>query len=256
MVKKLFLLLLLSGAFCLAGKETAGIQGRVWIIRHGQRDTVKAPDYDPALTPAGRRQAELAAAYLKKMKFSGRICASPYRRTLETASIIAKALDRQVYITPFLQEFVRFPGVHPVRERSLAALKKEFPLLAEQPELPRNWAIRNKETLEDVRIRLHAGLQQLSLVHDSEVLLVTHGAVLKAAHMLATGRSGTGKWEKMNWNCCISAYDFSSPAPPRIRLFFEVGFLPEELVTSNERYLLKKKNQAALPVQADPMVKK
>jgi len=235
-VVKILICILFLTALPLSAAGPADLDGRVWLIRHGQRAVVQAPDFDPPLTADGRRQARLAAEYLKKMNFKGGIYASPYRRTMETACIIAETLDLPVHTAPFLQEFVRFPGRHPVRERDFAELKKEFPRLVSPPELPRNWAIRRGETLDDVRDRLHAGLRQLPRPGEKEVLCVTHGAVLKAVHMLATGRGGTGKWEKMNWNCCLSLYDFSPPAPPRVRLFFEVGFLPEELVTSNARY--------------------
>ena len=231
MVKKWFCLLFLAGSMLFAAEP----EGKVWLIRHGQRCPVLAPDFDPPLTAAGRKQALLAAGYLKKMKFRGKIYASPYRRTLETASIIAETLDLPIQAAPFLQEFVRFPGVHPVRERTLAELKKEFPRLVSTPELSRNWAIRNRETLDTVRERFRAGLDELSLAGGQEVLLVTHGAVLKAAHMLATGCAASGPWKKTNWNCCLSMYEFSPASPPRVRLFFEVGFLPEELITSNDR---------------------
>ena len=240
MVKILICILFLT-ALPLSAAGPADLDGRVWLIRHGQRGSVQAPDFDPPLTADGRRQARLAAEYLKKMNFRGSIYASPYRRTLETASIIAETLDLPVCAAPFLQEFVRFPGRHPVRERDFSELKKEFPRLVSPPELPRSWAIRAGENLDDVRERLHAGLRQLPVRDGKEVLLVTHGAVLKAAHMLATGRGGTGKWEKMNWNCCISLYEFSPAVPSRVRLFFEVGFLPEKLVTSNARYKIDEK---------------
>ncbi|MBQ7206679.1 MAG: histidine phosphatase family protein [Lentisphaeria bacterium] len=237
MVKTCLFFLVLAGSVLFAAEP----DGKVWLIRHGQRCPVLAPDFDPPLTAEGRKQAQFAAGYLKKMGFRGKIYASPYRRTLETASIIAETLDLPIMIAPFLQEFVRFPGVHPVRERPIAELKKEFPRLVSSPELLLNWAIRSRETLDSVRDRFRAGLDELSLSGGREVLLVTHGAVLKAAHMLATGCGASGPWKKMNWNCCLSMYEFSPGAPPRVRLFFEVGFLPEESITSNDRKKTAKK---------------
>lgn len=229
MVKR-FLSGLLFGILILGAAEPQ----KIWVIRHGQRAKVTAPDFDPALTAEGRRQAELAGEYLKKLNFQGKIYASPYRRTLETASIIAGILEKPVYIAPFLQEFIRFPGRHKIRERSIGELKELFPLLAEGQTLPDNWPVSQAETLESVKIRYRDGVEKLS----GEVLLVTHGALLKAAHMHATGRSGSGKWEKMNWNCSLSLYEFDRESVPAVRLFFDVSFLPPELITDNEKYMI------------------
>jgi broad specificity phosphatase PhoE len=71
--------------------------------RHFSRTRIDPGIPDPALTDDGRRQAEelpeaLAAAGV------ARLIASPYRRTLETASIVARALDVPIAIEPLVRE--------------------------------------------------------------------------------------------------------------------------------------------------------
>jgi broad specificity phosphatase PhoE len=240
MVKIIFLIL-----FCttvnLFANPTANKQYKIWVIRHGQRAKVSAPTFDPPLTKLGIIQAEKAAHFLKKNNFNGKIYASPYRRTLQTASIIAKKLNKKVYIAPFIQEFVRFPGVHSIKYRPLNLLQKEFPLIAQDAQLPANWVIKTKETLDSVKKRYSSGIEKLNLKNNDEILLVTHGAVLKAAHLYAMNLGSNYKWSKTNWNCCISSYQFSNKSNCQVKLFFDVSFLLDKEITNNERYMIKQK---------------
>jgi glucosyl-3-phosphoglycerate phosphatase len=58
---------------------------------------------DPPLTEAGRRQA---LRLVEELRATGvaRLIASPYRRTLQTASIVAQALDLEIGIEPLVRE--------------------------------------------------------------------------------------------------------------------------------------------------------
>ncbi|MGD9509888.1 MAG: histidine phosphatase family protein [Geminicoccaceae bacterium] len=62
---------------------------------------------DPPLTARGRQQASAAA---ERLRGAGvvRLLASPYRRTLETASIVAAALDLPITIDPIVRERCAF----------------------------------------------------------------------------------------------------------------------------------------------------
>jgi broad specificity phosphatase PhoE len=87
----------------------------VILIRHGQSEfnvhygrTRKDPGIrDPVLTELGRAQAQAAAAALAGLGLR-RVIASPYRRALETAEIIAGTLDLPVTIDPMIGERVAF----------------------------------------------------------------------------------------------------------------------------------------------------
>lgn len=62
---------------------------------------------DPELTDLGRRQAEGLAKELKSYSLSALIT-SPYRRTLETAEIVAADLDLPISINPLVRERCAF----------------------------------------------------------------------------------------------------------------------------------------------------
>jgi glucosyl-3-phosphoglycerate phosphatase len=81
------------------------------LIRHGQsewnavfnRTRVDPGIPDPPLTEVGREQARLAAAMLESRELS-RLLVSPYRRTLQTAEIIAKELSLPILVEPLVRE--------------------------------------------------------------------------------------------------------------------------------------------------------
>jgi len=81
------------------------------LLRHGQSEfnvvfgaTRRDPGIvDPALTEEGRRQIAAAARGLADRDLR-RIVASPYTRTLESAAILAEALDRPVTVEPIVRE--------------------------------------------------------------------------------------------------------------------------------------------------------
>jgi broad specificity phosphatase PhoE len=70
---------------------------------HFSRTRIDPGIPDPPLTEAGRRQALRLVDELAGWGVV-RLIASPYRRTLETASIIGRALDLKVAIEPLVRE--------------------------------------------------------------------------------------------------------------------------------------------------------
>ena len=71
--------------------------------RHYSRTRIDPGIRDPALTADGRRQAEELALRLAAAGVD-RLVASPYRRALETATIVAQALDLAIAIEPLVRE--------------------------------------------------------------------------------------------------------------------------------------------------------
>jgi broad specificity phosphatase PhoE len=71
--------------------------------RHFSETKVDPGIPDPALTDLGRRQAQALAEELEPFKLTALI-ASPYRRALETAEIVATALDLTISINPLVRE--------------------------------------------------------------------------------------------------------------------------------------------------------
>jgi broad specificity phosphatase PhoE len=91
------------------------------LVRHGQSlfnvayaATRQDPGIpDPELTKDGRRQAEGCAQALLGLRQRGEaepqlLITSPYTRTLQTASIIAEALDLPVTVEPLVRERAAF----------------------------------------------------------------------------------------------------------------------------------------------------
>ena len=58
---------------------------------------------DPALTEVGREQAEALVGRIATLEVT-RLIASPYRRTLETATTVARALDLPIRVEPLVRE--------------------------------------------------------------------------------------------------------------------------------------------------------
>jgi glucosyl-3-phosphoglycerate phosphatase len=75
--------------------------------RHCSRTRVDPGIPDPALTPDGRRQAEELALRLAAAGVD-RLVASPYRRALETATVVARALDLIIRVEPLVRERCAF----------------------------------------------------------------------------------------------------------------------------------------------------
>lgn len=71
--------------------------------RHFSRTRIDPGIEDPALTDLGRLQAERLIEHLADQGVR-QLVASPYRRTLETASIVARELDLPIAIEPLVRE--------------------------------------------------------------------------------------------------------------------------------------------------------
>jgi probable phosphoglycerate mutase len=76
----------LEAAFLIGVKGTT----EIWLVRHGDCYEEMIDDPDPALSPTGRRQAELLAARVRRWK-PDEVYASPARRALETARAITRS---------------------------------------------------------------------------------------------------------------------------------------------------------------------
>ena len=80
----------------------------LYCVRHGESDynvqgRLQGHSNLPALSPLGRRQSEAVATALAGLPIDA-VYASPLRRALQTAAIIADALGREVRTDPRLME--------------------------------------------------------------------------------------------------------------------------------------------------------
>ena len=109
----------------------------VWIARHGNRLDFVNPEwfntaerrYDPPLSDDGVVQAQELAARLKSEKIA-HIFASPFLRTVQTASEVAKVLDIPIKLEAGICEWLNpnwmdvAPETHPPE-----LLAQEFPMI-------------------------------------------------------------------------------------------------------------------------------
>ncbi len=154
---------------------------RLLLVRHGEvEEWARGRIYgrlDPALSPAGRAQADAVAPRVAA-HHPVALYASPSARALETASCIASACSLQPAIEPRLREigFGVFEG--------LTFAEAEL----RDPETWRRWmerpgAVRfpEGECWDDVRDRSVAGAESIASAHPAAaVAVVTHGGVIRA----------------------------------------------------------------------------
>jgi len=154
------------------------------LMRHGQSHfnvvygaTRQDPGIrDPGLTGEGREQASAAADRLREHDVR-RIVASPYTRTLETAEIVAAALDLPIQVEPIIGERAVFMcDVGTPRSDLLA----RWPHLDFQ-HIEETWWPTLEESEAALDLRCRAYRQSLSVNGDWRgTLVVTHWGVIRA----------------------------------------------------------------------------
>ena len=162
--------------------------GRLHLVRHGEVANPRHVCYGDlpgfGLSPAGRAQAEQAAAHLGKLGAT-LLFTSPLQRAVETAAAIGRRLGRNPVVDPRLTEWrlaMRWNGV--VWED----LPEVFPgeveaYLAHPADLPFS-----PETLEAAAARVAALVEDLGRHHPgAAAVLVSHQDPVQAARLLLTG---------------------------------------------------------------------
>jgi broad specificity phosphatase PhoE len=162
-------------------------EGRIILVRHGETEANRlgyfAVSDDIPLTVKGREQARALALSIQQQFSARKVFSSEFRRARQTAEVIAGQLGLQVEV---------IPGIH---ERNFGALKgqpyREMGCMMRNdasydPRKRSLWAPENGESLESVRLRAVAALQNvLTLSDGKDIVVVSHGAVMEsiAAHL-------------------------------------------------------------------------
>lgn len=179
------------------------------LLRHGQSEfnlrfsatRVDPGIEDPHLTPAGRAQAEAAAAAFMERTLT-RLIVSPYTRALQTAAPIIASRDIAVEIEPLVRERYAFTcdiGSGP------AALGRQFPD-HDFAHLPDRWWPDGHEAEDEVIDRANRFRAAMAARLDwRQTVVVSHWAFILAL----TGESlENGTWID---------YDPATPAPTTLR---------------------------------------
>lgn len=159
------------------------------LVRHGQSEfnaafTLTRVDPgipDPELTPTGRRQAEAAAAALAAHGVR-RLVASPYTRTLQTASIIAGTLGLPIEIDPRVRERAAF---HCDIGSAPSLLARRFPALdfahLDDPWWHDHLALDRAETEAELGTRAASFRHDMAARADRhQVAVITHWGFVRA----------------------------------------------------------------------------
>ncbi len=154
----------------------------VWIARHGNRLDFVNPDwfntaerrYDPPLSEDGLIQAKQLGERLQNEKI-GHIFASPFLRTIQTASEVAKLLDIPIKLEAGIGEWhnphwmSETPEIHP---REL--LEKDYPYIDWNYT---SYQVPNYPEMEVTMMKRMADvIEQLVSQYSEDILLVGHGA--------------------------------------------------------------------------------
>lgn len=179
----------------------------VWIARHANRLDFVNPDwfltaerrYDPPLSEDGVEQAQQLAKRLKGENIA-HIFASPFLRTVQTASQIAEVLDLPIKLESGLSEWLNPDWMAVMPERlSIEALAELFPridtsytsrVVAEYPETREKALLRSGETA-----------RLLADEFPEDILMVGHGASVLGATMGLVGE--IAKTEVKASLCCL-----------------------------------------------------
>ncbi len=206
---------------------------RIFITRHGQVQTEKGVD-DPfypkgeiALSPLGREQARLTGERLKELGFCGKIYASPYFRTMETANIIADVTGSKVYPYAPIQELMYPDSLKSGYQGSpLHVLKEKFPHVADGAELEDSWRVKEAEDMGTMKPRIEKVVSDFK--PDCEILFVGHGA---SSHWLVTLYGIPYVEGHFIYNCSLSLIDPEDSSVAT--LYCDVSHMPEDMVTNN-----------------------
>jgi len=153
------------------------------LIRHaeseGNRDQVFTATPLVPLTPRGRAQARAAAMWMEPRYAPARVVSSPFQRARETAAIIAEMLRIPILVEDDLRE--RDYGL-------LAGCAYSTPRPGYDRERYWGWRPEGGETLEETLARIGEVLDRVArAAPDEDVVVVSHGAVMMAAHRHVTG---------------------------------------------------------------------
>lgn len=162
------------------------------------------------LTSLGKEQAEQLAGKLLHYSF-GRIISSSSERALQTAQILANKLALEITQVDELQEI----NLGPWEGRLKAEIEQEYPEQFNAFWLkPDRFALQGAETFSELQQRGIAATNKIvETSQDDDVLIVSHGAMIKSILCFYAGKPLRELWQPplMN-NCAHSIIDLNASA--------------------------------------------
>ncbi len=185
-----------------------GVQ-RIWLLRHGQTAWNEQGRFcghtDIPLSTLGRRQARKLASRLQHRPITA-IYSSDLSRARETAEIIAKKRQRDIIISSVWRE-IHFGAWEGLTYNEIAASFHEQLGFFTDPE---HVAPPQGETLTEVLQRVMPALGEImQREHDGEIVLVSHGGVLRGLLCSLLGMPLRNQWQLHIDTGSLSAIDVS-----------------------------------------------
>jgi broad specificity phosphatase PhoE len=187
---------------------------RFILVRHGQTEWNRVERFrgraDLSLDETGRRQAEAAALRLKGEQIAA-IYSSPLKRTIETAGILARQL--KLPVQPFEGlldiDFGSWQGLSPEE-----ASKQDSQLYKKWLEHPNEVRFPHGESLDIVRQRVVAGVEDVALKHeDQTVALVSHKVVCQVLMCAMIGLDNSHFWQVRQDVNAINIFELRDGSP-------------------------------------------
>jgi broad specificity phosphatase PhoE len=168
----------------------------IYLVRHGQtawnKEEIFRGRTDVPLDETGLRQAELAGEYFKEMEIHA-IYSSPLSRALETAQKIAQFHNTKVQPLQGILDmsFGRWEG-----QSHLDIQKNDREIYRQWREEPHLARLPSGESLDDVRVRAMAALEEVIRNHPGKTLiLVSHRVVNKVLICGILGLDNSHFWQ-------------------------------------------------------------
>ncbi len=211
---------------------------RVFLVRHGatvlSAEDRFAGSTDVELSDDGRKQAGSLAERLANEPIAA-VYASPMRRTVETATIIAAPHGLTLQTADGLREIDhgRWEGLlRPEAEERFAG---EY--LAWEAD-PFTFAPEGGESGLQVLSRALPVIREIVVKHtDETVIVVSHKATIRLLISSLLGVDARGYRDRMDQHpCCLNIVDFKDPVRARLMLFNDVSHyegVPERILTAH-----------------------
>jgi probable phosphoglycerate mutase len=161
--------------------------GRLILVRHGESagNVRRIFTTDPVglpLTELGRAQAREAAVRIRRRFSPARVITSHYDRARHTGETIATELSLPVFVHCKLYE----RDMGELRGQPYDTMLGE---VGRDPARTWRWKPPGGESLEEVRARAGAAIDELALAHpDDDLVIVSHGGVMVSLWAHVTGR--------------------------------------------------------------------
>jgi len=198
---------------------------RVLLVRHGA--TVHAAEDRFAssagveLSDDGRMQAHCLAVRLVSEPLAA-IYASPMKRTMDTATIVAERHDVAATATKGLEEISHGYWEGLLRSEAQDQFPEEF---AAWEADPFSFAPRDGEAGLNVLARALPVLREIVVRHDQEVvLIISHKATIRLLISSLLGFDARGYRDRLDQHPCgLNILDFKDPVRARLMLYNDVS---------------------------------